>query len=390
MEILFWISAFIVVYTFLGYGIVITLLAKFKRKKAETPQNNELPQITFLVAAYNEQDIIEEKIQNCLSLSYPKNKVKYAFVTDGSSDCTMDIIKKYPELDLYHSPERKGKISAINRVMKLIKTPITVFSDANVMINEEGLTNLVMKFQGDKVASVSGEKVVQAKKSDGASASGEGFYWRYESYLKKKDAEWNSLVGSAGEFFGIRTELYTDVDKDTLIEDFVITMNLAAKGYKVDYAPNALAVETGSLNIEEETKRKVRISAGGIQAVIKLFHLLNPFKYGKLTFQYVSHRVLRWTLMPIALVMLVIANALVLDQGWIYQLAFVGQMGFYGLAIVGYLIRNRETTFKLAYIPYYFSYMHYCVVLGWIKYFRGKQEVTWEKSKRARSFTTAS
>lgn len=387
MEILFWISVFVVIYTFAGYGVIIILLAKF-RSKRENQVLKELPEITFLVAAYNEEDIIEEKIQNCLQLEYPSDKVTFAFVTDGSNDGTMAIIEKFPQCKLFHSEERKGKIAAVNRVMKLIDTPYTVFSDANVMINKEGLKILVQRFNGQNIAAVSGEKVVQAKKSDGASASGEGFYWKYESFLKKKDAEWNTLVGSAGEFFGIRTDLYEDVDQNTLIEDFVMTMNLASKGYKVDYAPDALAVETGSLNIKEETKRKVRISAGGIQAVIRLKHLLNPFKYGKLTFQYISHRAIRWTLMPIALVLAIITNALLVNSGLFYQMAFVIQAGFYSLALIGYLIRDRKTKVKMAYIPYYFSYMHYCVVLGWIKYFRGKQAVTWEKSKRAGSLAT--
>ncbi len=387
MEILFWISVFVVMYTFAGYGVIITLLAKFK-SKGKNQVLKDLPEITFLVAAYNEEDIIEEKIQNCLQLEYPSDKVTFAFVTDGSNDGTMAIIEKFPQCKLFHSEERKGKIAAVNRVMKLIDTPYTIFSDANVMINKEGLKNLVQRFNGQNIAAVSGEKVVQAKKSDGASASGEGFYWKYESFLKKKDAEWNTLVGSAGEFFGIRTDLYEDVEQNTLIEDFVMTMNLASKGYKVDYAPDALAVETGSLNIKEETKRKVRISAGGIQAVIRLKHLLNPFKYGKLTFQYISHRAIRWTLMPIALVMALISNALLVNSGLFYQLAFVVQAGFYSLALIGYLIKDRKTKVKMAYIPYYFSYMHYCVVLGWIKYFRGKQAVTWEKSKRADSLVT--
>jgi cellulose synthase/poly-beta-1,6-N-acetylglucosamine synthase-like glycosyltransferase len=233
------------------------------------------------------------------------------------------------------------------------------------------------------VGAVSGEKTVLSKEEDGASSSGEGFYWKYESFLKRKDAEWNTLVGSAGELFAIRTHLYENIDTNTLIEDFVMTMKLSAKGYKVAYEPQALAMETGSANIEEETKRKVRISAGGIQAVIMLLPLLNFFKYGKLTFQYISHRALRWTLMPLALVGAFTSIFFLTPQGWPYDLIMRLELIFAILALAGYAMRNGETKIKALYIPYYFIYMHYCVVLGWIKYFRGKQQVTWDKAKRA-------
>lgn len=384
MEIFYWTCILVVLYIFIGYGLVISLLAKFKRKKSLMElEDEDLPEVTFLVAAYNEEEIIEDKIRNTFSLNYPKNKLKLKFVTDGSNDGTNRIIEKYPEVDLCFKPSRAGKIAAVNRVMPSVASSITVFSDANVMINKDGLRNMIKHFQSNLVGAVSGEKTVVSKDEDGASSSGEGFYWKYESYLKKKDAEWNTLVGSAGELFAIRTNLYEEVDTNTLIEDFVMTMTMAAKGYKVAYEPKALAVESGSANIEEETKRKVRISAGGIQAVVRLLPLLNFFKYGKLSFQYISHRVLRWTLMPIALLGIFVSIFFLAPNGWPYDVLMRLQVIFCLLAFVGYSLRNAETKIKIVFIPYYFIYMHYCVVLGWIKYLRGKQQVTWEKAKRA-------
>lgn len=384
MEALFWISVSIIIYTFIGYGVVISLLAKTKKQVVYPALSEEdLPEVTLLIAAYNEEDIIEAKIKNSLALEYPKHKLHIKFVTDGSTDNTNNIIAKYRGINIDYSPRRAGKIAAVNRVMPDIQTPITIFTDANVMINPEGLRLMIERFQNNLVAAVSGEKTVISATADGASASGEGFYWKYESYLKRKDAEWNSLVGSAGELFAIRTHLFETIDTNTLIEDFVMTMKMAAKGYKVDYEPKALALETGSANIEEETKRKVRISAGGIQAVIKLFPLLNIFKHGKLGFQYISHRVLRWTLMPLALITALTSNLLIAGNQSIYTLLLIAQVAFYSLAFIGYIVRNRPTKFKPVYVPFYFVYMHYCVVMGWFKYFSGKQKVTWEKSKRA-------
>lgn len=384
MEIFYWICAFIIFYVFIGYGILISLLSKFKTRKPIADLSDEdLPEVTFLVAAYNEEDIIKEKILNTLNLDYPKNKLKIKVVTDGSNDNTNNIIQQFPKVELCFKPQRAGKIAAVNRVMPSVESPITVFSDANVMINQEGLKKMVRHFQSNMVAAVSGEKTVMSKEEDRASSSGEGFYWKYESFLKKKDAEWNTLVGSAGELFALRTHLYEAIDTNTLIEDFVLTMKLSANGYKVAYEPNALAIESGSANMEEETKRKVRISAGGIQAVIVLFPLLNFFRFGKLTFQYISHRVLRWTLMPLALIGAFVSIIFLAGKGWLYDTLMAGELLFALLAFAGYSLRNGETKIKVLFIPYYFLYMHYCVVLGWIKYFRGKQQVTWEKSKRA-------
>lgn len=384
MEAFYWTSIFIIFYVFVGYGIIITLLAKTKtRKKIEDLSEEDLPAISFVIAAYNEEDIIAEKIRNTLSLNYPKDKLCIKVVADGSTDRTTSIVNQFPEAELLFNPERAGKIAAVNRIMPGIEEAITVFSDANVMINPDGLKNMVRHFQSNLVGAVSGEKTVLSKEEDGASSSGEGFYWKYESYLKKQDAEWNSLVGSAGEFFAIRTHLYETIDTNTLIEDFVMTMKLSAQGYHVAYEPEALAFETGSANMEEETKRKVRISAGGIQAIIKLWPLLNIFRYGKLSFQYISHRVLRWTLMPLALIGAFVSIFFIAGTHWVYEILFRLEIIFLLLSLAGYVLRNGETKIKALYIPYYFLYMHYCVVLGWIKYFSGKQKVTWDKAKRA-------
>lgn len=384
MEAIFWTSAFIIIYTFLGYGIVITLLAYFKKKKpTEKLNDQDLPEVTLLVAAYNEAEIIEQKVENCLSLDYPADRLNILFVTDGSDDGTPELIQETPQVKVMHHPGRNGKIAAVNRAMPFVQTPIVVFTDANVMINTEGLKNMVGHFQNNLVGAVSGEKRVISAVKDGASASGEGLYWKYESYLKRKDAEWNSLVGSAGELFAIRRHLYQPVEEDCLIEDFVMTMRIAAAGHKVAYEPNAIASETASANVEEESKRKVRIAAGGVQAMIKLVPVLRPFSHPSLFFQYFSHRVLRWTMMPLAMLAALVTATLLFGKHPVYNLAFWTQIAFYGLAVIGHLMRDQKISNKGFFTPYYFTYMHICVVRGWFRYFSGQQKVTWEKAQRA-------
>lgn len=383
METLFWISVLIIAYTFMGYGVIITLLARFRKKMAlPTLADEDLPDVTLVVAAYNEADIIESKVSNCLALDYPADKLKLFFVTDGSDDGTNELIQHHPEVRVFHQPERQGKIAAVNRIMPYISTPITIFTDANVMINPEGLRKMVRHFQNNLVGAVSGEKKVISNKSDQASASGEGFYWKYESFLKRKDAEWNTLVGAAGELFAIRTHLYYPVASDVLIEDFIMTMEIASGGYRVAYESKAIASETASANIGEETKRKVRIAAGGLQAILRLWPLLIPLRKARLSFQYISHRVLRWTVMPIAMLTVLFTNATLLNENSIYLLIFLIQTGFYTLAFLGYLFQNKPIRLKGFFAPYYFVFIHVCVVRGWFRYLLGKQKVTWEKAKR--------
>ncbi len=385
MEAIFWISVGLIFYTFIGYPILITLLSRVtKNQKGQKELDwEDLPPVTLMIAAYNEEDIIKDKIENSLKLTYPKDKLDILFVTDGTTDDSLSILRKQPEVDYSHSPARKGKIAAINRVMSEIKTPITIFTDANVMLNLEAVWKMVNHFQSNNVAAVSGEKVVLSPIQDAASGTGEGAYWRYESYLKKKDAEWNTLVGSAGELLGIRTHLFTPTPEDTVIEDFVMTVNYAIQGYKVAYEPEARAVETASANVEEEEKRKIRISAGGIQAISRLPQALNFVSNPKLAFQYISHRALRWTLVPLAFATAFFSSFFLIKEGWVFSLALAMQVIFYGFAFIGYFYRDKATKRKILHLPYYFTFMQICVVKGWGRFFKGSQKVTWEKARRA-------
>lgn len=379
METIFLIALGVIFYTYLGYGILIYSLNLFKSSKGLKIQS-KVPKATLLIAAYNEEEIIEDKIKNSLNIEYPGYRLQIAFVTDGSTDRTPDIIKRYPEVKLFHKDERKGKIHAINRVMPFIDSEITIFSDANVMLNSEAALLLTSHFTDDNVAAVSGEKVVRHETKDQSSSAGEGIYWKYESFLKKMDSKFNTMVGSAGELYAIRTSFYEKIDPGTLIEDFVMTMNFAKNGYKVAYEAEAKAIEYASVNMKEELKRKVRIAAGGLQAIIRLLPLLNFFRFGKLSFQYISHRVLRWTLTPLCIPIAFVSNLFLLEIP-IYKLTFLLQCLFYAIVFVGYINRNKKKNKYLS-IPYYFIFMNQCVVKGWIEYLSNTQSVTWDKAKR--------
>lgn len=393
IEWIFWGLIFVVFYSYLGYGLLLFILIKLKRLLRGTKvvyPITELPEVTLFIAAYNERAYVKAKMENTFSLNYPKDKLKIVWVTDGSDDGTPEEVLRYKndQTEVLHLPERGGKIGAMNRGMKFITSPIVVFCDANTMLGEESIIRIVRLFTDPKVGCVSGEKRVMSIGTEAASAT-EGLYWKYESTLKKWDAELYSVVGAAGELFAVRRELYRDVEKDTLLDDFIISLRIAMDGYTIQYDPDAYAMEHPSANVKEELKRKVRISAGGIQSVIRLLPLLNLFKYRTLSFQYISHRVLRWTLSPLALPFLFILNLTILitnndpiSQAF-YSLIFIGQLIFYGTALIGWYFESKGIRLKLLYVPFYFTMMNYAVFLGFKRFIKGKQSVNWERAKRA-------
>lgn len=392
VKIAFWIILLIILYTYIGYGILLFTLIKIKRlmhkKRNVTISSNYQPDVTLFIAAYNEKQYVEAKMRNTLSLNYPKEKLTILWVTDGSDDGTNQLVEKYSEATVLHQPERNGKIGAVNRGMKYVKTPLVVFSDANTMLGKDSIQRIVQKFSDAKVGCVSGEKRIVNKDSDTASGAGEGIYWKYESTLKKWDAELYSVVGAAGELFAIRTNLYEEVEKDTLLDDFIISLKIAQRGFTIQYDPLAYAVESASANVKEELKRKVRISAGGIQSVVRLKSLLNIFKYGTLSFQYISHRVLRWTLTPLCLLLLIPAGFfLALSEGvfnlGLYSILFWLQILFYVGALTGWILQNNSIQVKLLFVPYYFFIMNLSVVLGFKRYLENTQTVNWDRAKRA-------
>jgi len=391
LKIFFWVALFVIFYSYLGYGILLFAIIKIRRMLglADTYEGNEdyEPEVTLFVAAYNEKDYLDEKVNNSRGLNYPKEKVTQLWVTDGSDDGTPDLLKGYGDVTVLHEPARNGKIAAMNRGMKHVKTPIVIFSDGNTNLGEESIQEIVRLFRNPKVGCVSGEKRIYSKDADSAAGAGEGMYWRYESQLKKWDAELYSVVGAAGELFAIRTELWQEVEKDTLLDDFMVSLRVAMQGYTIQYNPEAYAIENASANVKEELKRKIRISAGGIQSVIRLAPLLNILKFGTLSFQYISHRVLRWTLTPLLLLLIIPANYVLAQQEGIFSfgifsLLFWGQVLFYTAALLGWFLENRQIRLKILFIPYYFLIMNLSVFLGFRRYLKGSQSVNWERAQR--------
>lgn len=382
----FWISFILLFYSFLGYGILLLVLVTIKRlfKKKNNPVAPLFePSVTIVVPCYNEADMIPEKIRNTLLLDYPRNLLTIIFITDGSDDPTEEIMKQHPGIVWLHEKKRAGKTAAENRAMKFVKTPFVIFTDANTMLNPEALKNIVTHFADKRVGAVSGEKRIRSAAADNASSSGEEIYWKYESFLKKMDSELYSTVGAAGELAAFRTSLYVDLPEDTITDDFTQSMLIAAAGYIIAYDPRAYAIETASASVKEELKRKIRISAGNWQSMIRLAAKLSPVKTPLLYFQYLSHRVLRWAVAPFLLPVFLLLNFfLAVQEGGVYSVLVWLHIFFYMAAFIGFLLRNRKVPFKFIFVPYYFCVMNYAAIAGFFRFISGNQKAAWEKVQR--------
>jgi cellulose synthase/poly-beta-1,6-N-acetylglucosamine synthase-like glycosyltransferase len=382
---------FLVFYTYVGYGVLLWLLVKIKRimrgrpTLPDLPADDALPDVTFLVCAFNEQDVVDQKIENTRLLDYPREKLHLMWVTDGSTDDTNQRLAQYPDVQVVFTPERRGKTAALNHGLSLVTTPITVMTDANTMVNAEAIRHIVRCFQDPKVACVAGEKRVIARHESQTAAQGEGLYWRYESTLKKLDSELYSAMGAAGELNAIRTALYQPMPENALLDDYVMSMRMVDAGYRIAYTPDAYAMEYGSADLAEESKRKRRIAAGGLQSTWWLRSMLNPFRRFVVAFQLLSHRVLRWTITPIALMALIPLNVLLvfMNAGTVYTVCWLLQLLFYVAAFLGWWLSQHGRKNKLLYVAYYFLFMNFNVFRG-MHYLRTHQGVgAWEKARRA-------
>ena len=391
LKVIFWVCVAVVFYTYLGYGMLLWLIISIKRlvrgKQSPTPMptDDELPTMTLMICAYNEQDVVKEKMQNTRALDYPKDKFRVMWVTDGSNDRTNELLKEYPEVDIVFSPERRGKTAALKHGLSELKTQYVAFTDANTMINSGAMKEIARLFMDKTVGCVSGEKRVAARKEGEMAAEGEGMYWRYESTLKKWDSELYSTMGAAGELYAIDPKLVREVPDNALLDDFMMSMYIVDEGKRIAYSPDAYAIEYGSADIHEESKRKRRIAAGGLQSIWWLRKMLNPLRQPLVAFQYISHRVLRWSVTPIAMVIMLAVNSMLvaLGAGTIYTIILALQILLYLAALAGYIMNEHGHKNKMLYTAYYFVFMNLNVFRGMAYLRTHSNSGAWEKAKRS-------
>ena len=376
LAFIFWVSIVTIIYTYIGYPLLLFLISKFAKRPVD--KKPILPTVTILIAAYNEEKVIEQRIRNCLALDYPKDKLEVLVTSDGSTDRTNEIVRQFSKqgVKLINSPTRKGKAHALNLAIAQAKGEIVVFADARQVYDKDAIKELVANFNDRQVGAVSGELHLL----DGTKTPiGEGVrtYWEYEKFLRKRESMIHSSIGTTGAIYAIRKELFTTIPENTILDDFIIPMRIVQKGFRVIFDSSAKAYDRAFSKARQEFTRKVRTLAGNLQAFLLIRNMFNPFQC-KIALQLISHKLLR-LVVPYLLMIVFIINFFLISQP-LYKFIFALQLLFYASALVGLFSQNSKYNHKICKLCYTFSLLNLAVVVGCWRFIRNKQSSAWEKA----------
>ena len=371
---IFWLSAGLAVYVYVGYPVLLAILRRVaKRPVAKRPFE---PSVSLLVAAYNEADVIEEKIRNALALDYPAEKLEIAIACDGPKDGTTEIARRAAaeigegRVHVFAYPVNRGKLHVLNDTIPQLSGEIVAFSDASSMLAPDAMRTLVANFADVKVGAASG--VYRVLRGDEASlGKQEDFYWKYETYLKLAEADVGSILGCHGSLYAIRRALYPFPKPGTINDDYVIPMRILSRGYRVAYEPGAVAFEEA--HEMGGFSRRVRIMTGNFEQLREMGALISPLRPGPLFF-FLSHKAGR-LVVPIAMLAMLISNAFLLDRP-LYRIVFALQLGFYALVLLGALVALKP---KILRLPYYFCMINAAAFLGMYHALRGGRSLAWKR-----------
>jgi biofilm PGA synthesis N-glycosyltransferase PgaC len=392
--LLFWFCILFIGYVYAGYPLIVAILARLRR--AKEIYADITPQVSILIAAYNEQDIIAAKLENTLALDYPHDCVQILVAVDGSDDRTAEIVESFAErgVELSYDVRRRGKMVAINRAVPRLKHEIVVFSDANNMYAPDALRELVKPFANPKVGAVTGSKNI-IEDSD-AHAKADGLYWKYESFIKENETRLGSCTGVTGEILAVRRALYQPPPAHVINDDFFIGMAVLRQGYRLVYAPEAHSVERSSLTEKDEAMRRARIVAGRYQAMLMAGSLL-PWRSPLLVWQIASHKFMR-PLVPLVMILGFLATLAAClwpvpaeEAGrlaWLYLAApfnvvfLAGQLLVALLAWFGSSLKDWGLVGKMLYIPTFLVHSNLAAISGLYSFFTGRQTALWKRARR--------
>lgn len=377
LEIMFWTSVTVVAYVYVGYPLALWLVTR--RRQPLRPVAAERPSVTLVVSVFNEERCIAAKLDNCLALDYPNNRLEIVVVSDASTDGTDSIVESYANqgIRLLHMERRGGKTLGLNAAVESASGDIVVFSDANAMYWRGAIEALAAHFSDPSVGAVIGESRYVEPESDAGRS--ESLYWDYERTIKRLESRNGSVVGGDGAIYAVRKTLYTPMSADT-ISDFANPLQVVRAGYRCLYEPAAFSWEATAEGFSKEFDRKVRIVNRAWRALMSMKDLLNPLRFGWFAWQLLSHKLLRW-LVPLFLAVAFISNALLVGTHPVYNVSVAAQLLFYGLATAGALMDERDGLAKLVYIPYYFCLVNFASVKGILEAYRGKTYATWSTAR---------
>ena len=376
LKILFIISIVFIFYAYIGYPVSLIILGMLKDKTKQ--RGNYRPNITIIITAYNEEKRIKEKIENTLEISYPRGNLQILIASDGSSDRTNEIAAGFRErgIELLALAERGGKENAQKEAIKHARGEILVFTDVATMLDPTGIEQIVSNFTDPAVGCVSSEDQVIGK--DGKK-SGEGFYVRYEMWLRRLESRVYSLVGLSGSFFAARKIVCLDFSGDTQ-SDFRTLLNSVRMGLRGISDPKAIGYYLDGADQRREFDRKVRTVLRGITVFFRNTEFLNLLKYGVFSYQYFCHKLLRW-LVPVFLVIALVTNFFLAVVSNLFFIVLIGQISFYLLALIGRQGKH-SSTWVLLKIPCYFFTVNASIIVAWFRYFKHERIVMWTPSER--------
>lgn len=380
IEALFWVSLGLIVYTYLGYPLLIWILSRLFARQAALPvMPDALPRVSLLVAAYNEEGDIAKRIDNALSLDYPRELLDIVIASDGSTDNTCAIARKYLDrgVILFDYEERSGKPAVLNRTIPQLRGDIVFLSDANTLTEPDALKKLVRWFGNPSVGAVCG-KLVLVDAATGKNV--DSAYWKYENFLKWSEGKLGALLGSNGAIYAIRREWYPDIPDNTIVDDFVIPLRAkVVHQCKIVYETEAIAFEVAPSDIGTEFKRRARIGAGGFQAIGLLHELLIP-RFGWTSFAFWNHKILRW-ICPFMMILALVTNIALMDQplyGWMLVL----QLAFYTTAFIGNMLPAKPRVLRVLRLATMFTTMNAALLVGFFRWLMGTQRATWHRTAR--------
>ena len=370
---LFWFSLALIVYTYVGYPFLIIVLAKLFPKPVD--KGDYEPQISILIAAYNEKDIIQAKIATCQELDYPPEKLEILIGSDASDDGMDEVVESYADsnVKLVRLSIRQGKVTVLNQLAAQASGEILFFTDARQKLARQSLKLMVRHFADPRIGSVSGELMLVGDES-GSYGEGVGFYWKYEKTLRKAESRFGSMLGATGAIYTLRRNLFVPAPADSLLDDMYYPLQAVAQGYRAIFVEDAKAFDQVSASPSGEMRRKIRTLAGNFQILKQIPQLFIPGK-SPIAWQLISHKMFR-VIVPYFLVLIILANLFI--AGWFYQAFLAGQILFYLLAVLGYLVQNPGFHSRLLSLPLTFCTLNIAAVLGAGRYYFGQQNVKWE------------
>jgi cellulose synthase/poly-beta-1,6-N-acetylglucosamine synthase-like glycosyltransferase len=386
MEVVFWIAGLLILHTYLFYPLSLPLLRRLFAVRAPRPgasgAASKTPRVSLVIAAYNEEKILEEKIRNSFELEYPRENFEILIGSDGSSDRTEAIAAKYaPDVKLFAFQQRSGKASVLNRMVPSAQGDILVFCDANTLLLKNVLQKLLVHFENPDVGCVCGRLILHDA-GQSALSIGESIYWNLESEIKKQEGGLGIVIGANGGIYAIRKELFRPIPVGIkVMDDFFVTTHVLRAGKSVVFEPQAIGSEETSLDAYGEFHRKVRISQANFNLLPRYIPLLNPLR-PLVAYGFFSHKLLRWVA-PLLLIVLFGLNAALALSSPFYAVLFGLQAALYALAAFGYFGNGRVRRYKLLLIPFYFLSMNFALLVGLFKAIFSRDGGTWNRVERA-------